>query len=43
VTPLEGGAPIVVDGYTIGAIGVSGVKSSEDLQIAKAGIAVLTA
>jgi glc operon protein GlcG len=42
VTPLEGGAPIVVEGHTIGAVGVSGVKSSEDLQIAKAGIAVLT-
>jgi glc operon protein GlcG len=41
VTPLEGGAPIVVDGHHIGAVGVSGVKSSEDLQIAKAGIAAL--
>ena len=27
--PLEGGVPIVVDGETIGAVGVSGVKSSE--------------
>jgi glc operon protein GlcG len=42
VTPLEGGAPIVVEGHTLGAVGVSGVKSSEDLQIAKAGIAALT-
>ncbi|MFN3629390.1 MAG: GlcG/HbpS family heme-binding protein [Casimicrobiaceae bacterium] len=41
VTPLEGGAPIVVDGCCVGAIGVSGVKSSEDLQIARAGIAAL--
>ncbi|MGL4234162.1 MAG: heme-binding protein, partial [Casimicrobium sp.] len=41
VTPLEGGAPITVDGYVIGAVGVSGVKSSEDLQIAKAGIAAV--
>jgi glc operon protein GlcG len=41
VTPLEGGAPIIVDGHVIGAVGVSGVKSSEDLQIAKAGIAAL--
>lgn len=41
VTPLEGGAPIVVEGHTLGAVGVSGVKSSEDLQIAKAGIAAL--
>jgi uncharacterized protein GlcG (DUF336 family) len=41
VTPLEGGAPILVDGHCVGAIGVSGVKSSEDLQIARAGIAAL--
>jgi len=38
---LEGGAPILVDGHTVGAVGVSGVKSAEDLQIAKAGIAAL--
>lgn len=38
---LEGGVPIVVDGHCIGAVGVSGVKSSEDAQIAKAGIAAL--
>jgi uncharacterized protein GlcG (DUF336 family) len=39
---LEGGVPIVVDGHVVGAVGVSGVKSSEDVQIAKAGIAALT-
>jgi glc operon protein GlcG len=38
---LEGGVPIIVDGYVVGAIGVSGVKSSEDAQIAKAGITAL--
>lgn len=38
---LEGGVPIVVDGHCIGAVGVSGVKSSEDAQIARAGIAAL--
>ena len=38
---LEGGVPIVVDGQTVGAVGVSGVKSTEDAQIAKAGIAAL--
>ncbi len=38
---LEGGVPIVVEGQYVGAVGVSGVKSSEDAQIAKAGIAVL--
>ncbi len=36
---LEGGVPIVVDGHVVGAIGVSGVKSSEDTQIAMAGVA----
>ena len=38
---LEGGVPIMVDGHCIGAVGVSGVKSNEDAQIAKAGIAAL--
>jgi glc operon protein GlcG len=38
---LEGGVPIVKDGNVIGAVGVSGVKSNEDAQIAKAGIAAL--
>ena len=40
---LEGGVPIVVDGHVVGAVGVSGVKSAEDAQIAKAGIAALGA
>ncbi|HAV36074.1 MAG TPA: hypothetical protein DCX52_06900 [Massilia sp.] len=40
---LEGGVPVVVDGHVIGAVGVSGVKSTEDAQIAKAGIAALVA
>ena len=38
---LEGGVPILKDGQCIGAVGVSGVKSSEDAEIAKAGIAAL--
>jgi glc operon protein GlcG len=38
---LEGGVPILKDGKVIGAVGVSGVKSNEDAQIAKAGIAAL--
>jgi glc operon protein GlcG len=38
---LEGGVPILQDGVVIGAVGVSGVKSAEDAQIAKAGIAAL--
>ena len=40
---LEGGVPIMVDGECIGAVGVSGVKSVEDAQVAKAGIAALGA
>jgi len=38
---LEGGVPIMAQGHCIGAVGVSGVKSTEDAQIAKAGIAAL--
>lgn len=38
---LEGGEPIIIDGWCIGAVGVSGVKSNEDAQIARAGIAAL--
>jgi glc operon protein GlcG len=34
----QGGLPIIIDGDLIGAIGVSGVKSSEDEQIAMAAI-----
>jgi len=40
---LEGGVPILVDGQCIGAVGVSGVKSAQDVQIARAGIAALVA
>ncbi len=38
---VEGGVPIVVDGEYIGAVGVSGVKSAQDAEIAMAGIAAL--
>jgi glc operon protein GlcG len=38
---LEGGVPIMKDGQCLGAVGVSGVKSAEDAQIAKAGIAAI--
>lgn len=40
---LEGGVPVMVEGQCIGAVGVSGVKSTEDAQIARAGIAALGA
>ncbi|MCG6932988.1 MAG: heme-binding protein [Gallionella sp.] len=38
LTFLEGGEPIVIDGECVGAVGVSGVKSGEDAQIARYGI-----
>ena len=41
VTPVQGGLPIVIDGACVGAVGVSGVQSHEDEQIAKAGIDAL--
>lgn len=40
---LEGGVPIIVEGQVVGAVGVSGVKSNEDVEIARAGIAALQA
>jgi uncharacterized protein GlcG (DUF336 family) len=40
-SPLEGGMPIVVDGKIVGAIGVSGVTSEQDAQIARAGAEAL--
>jgi glc operon protein GlcG len=36
-TPIEGGVPLVYEGNFVGAIGVSGVQSSQDGIIAKAG------
>ena len=38
---LEGGVPVVVGGQVVGAVGVSGVTSPQDAQIAEAGIATL--
>jgi uncharacterized protein GlcG (DUF336 family) len=38
---LEGGVPFVVGGQVVGAVGVSGVTSQQDAQIAEAGIAAL--
>ena len=38
ILPVQGGVPIVVDGACVGAVGVSGVQSHEDEQIAQAGI-----
>jgi glc operon protein GlcG len=42
VTPVQGGLPIVMDGTCVGAVGISGVQSHEDEQIAAAGIKALS-
>ncbi len=39
--PLQGGLPIIHQGECVGAVGVSGAKSPEDEQVAKAGLAAL--
>jgi glc operon protein GlcG len=39
VTAVEGGVPIVVGGRVVGAVGVSGMQSSQDSQVAEAGLA----
>lgn len=41
ILPVQGGVPIMVEGTCIGAVGVSGVQSHEDEQIAQAGIGAL--
>lgn len=43
LTFLEGGEPVLVAGEVVGAVGVSGVKSAEDAQVARAGIGALLA
>jgi glc operon protein GlcG len=37
VLALEGGVPVLVDGKIVGAVGVSGVMSNQDAQVAMAG------
>ena len=39
--PREGGLPLMAGGKVIGAVGASGGKSSEDAQVAKAGVDAL--
>src|SRR5690606_38174958 len=41
ILPLEGGIPVTVDGEVVGAIGVSGVTSQQDAQVAQAGLDAL--
>lgn len=38
---LSGGVPIIVDGNVVGAVGISGVKPDQDVQIAKAGVSAI--
>jgi glc operon protein GlcG len=38
---LEGGIPILKEGQVIGGIGVSGMQSSQDAEVARAGLAAL--
>ena len=42
ITPIQGGLPIVVEGACVGGVGISGVQSHEDEQIAAAGIKAIT-
>jgi glc operon protein GlcG len=41
ILPVQGGLPILVEGTCVGGIGVSGVQSHQDDQIAQAGIDAL--
>lgn len=38
---LSGGVPITVDGHVVGAVGISGVKPDQDVQVAKAGVSAI--
>jgi glc operon protein GlcG len=41
VIPAEGGVPLQIDGVLVGGLGISGVRSFQDGQIAAAGVAAL--
>ncbi len=41
VSALEGGLPLLVNGRVVGAIGVSGMQSAQDAEVARAGVAAL--
>jgi len=41
IIPIQGGLPVVIDGKVIGAVGVSGVMSAQDEQVAEAALAAL--
>jgi glc operon protein GlcG len=41
VVPIQGGLPVIVEGKVIGAVGVSGVTSAQDEQVAQAALVAL--
>jgi glc operon protein GlcG len=41
ITPIDGGLPLIADGRIVGAIGVSGMLSAQDAQVAQAGAGVM--
>ena len=41
ISAIRGGLPVMVDGKTVGAIGVSGGNAEQDEQCAEAGLAAL--
>lgn len=41
VIPAEGGVPLIIDDVVVGGLGISGVRSAQDGQIAMAGAAAL--
>jgi len=41
IAALEGGLPLMVRGEIVGAIGVSGMQSAQDAQVARAGVDAL--
>jgi glc operon protein GlcG len=43
IVPMQGGLPVVVEGKVIGAVGVSGVTSAQDEQVAQAALGALSA
>lgn len=43
LVPLDGGIPLIRDGAVVGAIGVSGMRSDQDAQVAQAGADALPA
>ena len=43
VTPIEGGVPLIIQNECLGAVGVSGVQSPQDAQVARAGAAAVGA